>query len=67
MTSPRRKSRRRGKRTIKTRMRSSRGGGRNEVKAIRKMRGQEDSGAEGTKRSRAGLVCDGDSRTHDSD
>lgn len=48
-------------------MRSSRGGGRNEVKAIRKMRGQEDSGAEGTKRSRAGLVCDGDSRTHDSD
>lgn len=34
-------------RTIKTRMRSSKGGRRNKVKAIRGKRGQEDSRAEG--------------------
>ncbi len=55
------------KRTIKTRMRSSKGGRRNKVKAIRKKRGQEDSRAEGRKRSRTGLVCDEDSSTHGSD
>lgn len=50
--------------TIKTRMRSSKGRGGNKVKAIRKKRGQEDSGTEGRKRCRTGLVCDEDSPTH---
>lgn len=54
-------------RTIKTRMRSSKGGGRNKVKAIRKKRGQEDSRAEGRERRKTGLVCDEDGPTRGSD
>lgn len=54
-------------RTIKMTMRSSREGGRNKVKAIRKKKGQEDSRAEGRNKSRMGLVCDEDSPTHGSD